>query len=147
MRFQKRIMHFYLEGARFTVDEYDSGKIEYIKCIKTPTGMPGASLEEENLITQQELIDAVSGSLCNTIAKNRFTVPLDREWEVDDFISAGDTRMKLVIAEVEWIFPEGQVDMEEVNSYRVPDEMSPYVIAEVTGDRRFSNFSMSRSNG
>jgi hypothetical protein len=61
----------------------------------------------------------------------------NRKWEIDNFHD-----IKLIMGEVEWIFPLDSINMKEVEAYQVPDEITPYVISEVTSSKDFSNFNL-----
>lgn len=142
----KDITHYYVNETRYTVDEYDDSRIEYVKCTKNPLpGIDGGNSEDEVIITQQEFIDAIFSEESlppyRRIAKTRYVFDVEgKEWEFDVF--AG---IPLLMAEVEWIFPLDSVDMNRVNSYQVPEILKSLVITEVTGNTAFSNYNLSKN--
>ena len=138
---KREIWHYYLSDCRITGNYYSDGSSKFVKCIKTSLGKPGSNKEVEQEISREEFFKLTEG--IRPLTKTRFEYSIDgKKWEVDMF-----EEINLILGEVEWIFPEGKdINMNEVNSYQVPEIMKSFIIAEVTHMPEFSNHSIFKNN-
>ena len=126
------IRQFYGPSGRFR--EVLSGPhgniITYFVTKKTPVSK-GVSMEEEREISRKEFSDALK-KCKKHIKKTRYIKKVGKyKWEVDVF------DFELVIAEIE------VKTKKELKTVKIPKFIQKEIIADVTGDKRFSNLSLS----
>lgn len=130
------IDHYYTEEGRFTMDSYSDGSVKYVHCIKKALAVSGGNFEDEKEIDEKTFLSKTEGLFPLRKTRMDFIIG-NRKWEIDNFHD-----IKLIMGEVEWIFPLDSINMKEVETYQVPDEITPYVISEVTSSKDFSNFNL-----
>jgi len=131
------IHQIYLEEnkvTRYRMTQYKDGKIVCHKCNKRELSH-GVFEELEEEITK-ELFDEKSEILPHReIVKTRYVYKEGGlNWEIDDY-----HMMKVVTLEVELD------DIEQKIS--IPEHIKPWLIKELTGEREFSNYSLSAEIG
>ena len=120
---------YHPDGSRYRKEFYKN-KFTYLKTNKTFISK-GVNKEDEIKINRKEFIKAMNQ--CSTfVAKTRWLVTLnDLTWEIDVFNTS-----KLVIAEIE-------LKGTTLSKVKIPKQLAPYVLMEITGKKKFSNRSLS----
>lgn len=109
----------------------DTKEVKYLHTVKTFV-KPGISEEIEDEITESEFVGYVNKSE-GSIFKTRYIYKhQNKKWEVDKF-----THYALIIAEIELKY--------ENELYQIPDYILDELLIEVTGNHKFSNYSLSQS--
>lgn len=99
----------------------------YYRTVKLGSGMKRLEIEEE---TTEEVFRALWRlTRGKRIRKVRYVV--DGRWEIDRFVGRD-----LVLAEIELEYEEERV--------QVPEWLAPFIEREVTGDIRYTNYSLAR---
>ena len=124
----------YLPGERLVerVRQIGTGpQSRYVRTVKLGEGVARIEIEEAcDKATFDGLWSLTEG---RRIEKVRYTVPMgDLVWEIDAFIGTD-----LFLAEIELPTVETQV--------HIPEWLTPYLEREVTGERSYTNWALSRS--
>lgn len=144
----RQIRQFYKEGVPERIRSEviflppfvdGEGEISRVLCEKTiKTAVPGEEgMHEDNVMLNLHEFIQMRNGFPNEIRKFRH-IKMDGElkWEVDDFSCGGNEKQRLVIAEIE--IPS------MAHKIAIPEWLLSFVIKEITGEKEFSNFALSK---
>lgn len=119
---------------RMTEPMNESSSRIYHHCIKTPLG-PGKFIEEEREIDEELFIEKLEREH-RYIIKTRYVYPKGGlKWEIDKY-----HEIRLVVMEVEF---DDEASFNKFKVDDIPEIIRKNVIVELTGQKEFSNYSLS----